>query len=95
MGYSEDAVAIGYRVRRGARIEGDPFTLWDTLVTSARQAVAGVDLTMVVESPVGRRSIADGLAFPAVDLFVHAWELARILGRDVVIPAEVIDRVRP
>ncbi len=46
---------------------------------------------MVVEAPVGRRSIGDGLSFPALDLFIHAWDLVRSLGRDVVIPAEVIE----
>ena len=75
----------------GANVVGDPRTWWDELVTPARQAVAGVDLTMVVESPVGRRTIGDGLSFPALDLFIHAWDLARSVGRDVVIPAEVIE----
>lgn len=75
----------------GASVEGDPRTWWDTLVTPALQAVAGVDLTMVVESPVGRRAIGDGLSYPALDLFIHAWDLARSLGRDVVIPPEVIE----
>jgi len=46
---------------------------------------------MVVESPVGRRAIGDGLSYPALDLFIHAWDLARSLGMDVVIPAEVIE----
>ncbi len=75
----------------GALVGGDPRTWWDGLVTPALQAVAGVDLAAVVESPVGRRSIGDGLSFPALDLFVHAWDLARCLGRDVVIPAEIIE----
>ena len=46
---------------------------------------------MVVESPVGRRTIGDGLSFPALDLFIHAWDLARTVGKDVMIPAEAIE----
>ena len=75
----------------GADVDGDPGTWWDALVTPARQAVVGVDLTEVVESPVGRRSIGDGLSFPALDLFIHAWDLARSVRRDVVIPTQVIE----
>ena len=75
----------------GASVEGDPRTWWDTLVTPALEAVAGVDLTVVVESPGGRRSIGDGLTFPALDLFIHGWDLSRSLGRDVEIPPEVIE----
>ncbi len=46
---------------------------------------------MVVESPAGKRTIGDGLSFPALDLFIHGWDLARSVGKDVVIPAEVIE----
>lgn len=75
----------------GANVVGDPRSWWDALVTPARQAVADVDLTMVVESPIGRRTVGDGLSFPALDLFIHAWDLARSVGRDVVIPPEAIE----
>lgn len=106
LGHVGTAIAIGTDLLRGeqpvlsptnppgASVAGDPRPWWDMLVTPARQAVAGVDLTMVLDSPVGRRSIGDGLSFPAVDLFVHAWDLARSLGKDVVIPAEVIEFAR-
>jgi uncharacterized protein (TIGR03086 family) len=75
----------------GANVVGDPRLWWDALVNPARQAVANVDLTMEVDSPVGRRTIGDGLSFPALDLFIHAWDLAHSVGRDVVIPPEVIE----
>jgi uncharacterized protein (TIGR03086 family) len=51
-------------------------------------------LTLVVDSPVGRRTVGDGLSFPALDLFVHGWDLARSTGGDVVIPAEAIEFAR-
>ena len=75
----------------GASVVGHPRSWWDALVAPARQAVADIDLTMVVESPLGRRTIGDGLSFPALDLFIHAWDLARSVSRDVVIPPEAIE----
>ena len=75
----------------GAAVEGDPATWWASLAGPAREAVSGVDLARVVDSPMGRRSIEEGLGFPALDLFVHAWDLARSVGEVVEIPPEVID----
>lgn len=75
----------------GDAVEGDPATWWAGLVPDAKRAVEGVDLTRVVDSPVGRRTIAEGLTFPAVDLFVHAWDLGRAVGLVVEIPDGVID----
>jgi uncharacterized protein (TIGR03086 family) len=75
----------------GALVEGVPATWWDDLADQARGAVGGVDLAQVVDSPAGPRSIADGLSFPALDLYVHGWDVARSGGADLVIPAEAID----
>lgn len=74
----------------GAGVEGAPAAWWDALQGPARLAVASVDLAKVVDSPMGRRTVGDGLSFPAVDLYVHAWDLARSVGQDVELPAEVI-----
>jgi hypothetical protein len=38
--------------------------------------------------------VADGLSFPALDLFIHAWDLARSVGSDVTIPTEVVEFAR-
>lgn len=78
----------------GTAVAGEPCAWWEALVAPARAAVADVDLTVMVDSPVGRRSVGDGLSFPALDLFVHAWDLARSAGRDVVIPNEAIEFAR-
>ncbi|MHB8247089.1 MAG: TIGR03086 family metal-binding protein [Acidimicrobiales bacterium] len=75
----------------GSAVEGDPSSWWEALVDPAREAVGGVDLSRVVESPMGRRSIGEGLSFPAVDLFVHAWDLGQLAGTDVEIPPEVVE----
>ncbi|MHB8448877.1 MAG: TIGR03086 family metal-binding protein [Mycobacteriales bacterium] len=75
----------------GGVVEGEPAAWWDALLEPARRAVAGVDLAKVVDSPMGRRPVGEGLSFPALDLFVHAWDLARSVGVDVEVPAGVID----
>ncbi|MHB8294644.1 MAG: DinB family protein [Acidimicrobiales bacterium] len=75
----------------GCAVEADPGSWWEALVGPARDAVSSVDLTRVVESPMGRRSIGEGLSFPALDLFVHAWDLPRVVGAGDEIPAEAIE----
>ncbi len=74
----------------GAAVEGDPAAWWAGLVGDARAAVVGADLDLVVDSPMGRRSVAEGLSFPAMDLFLHAWDLARTVSGEVEIPDEAI-----
>lgn len=75
----------------GALVEGSPAAWWDDLAGQARRVVEGVDLSREVDSPAGRRSIGQGLSFPAVDLYIHGWDIARSAGCDVAIPAEVIE----
>ena len=75
----------------GESVEGDPAVYWFDRSTRVRAGLDGVDLSRVVDSTVGPRTMADGLAFPAIDLFVHAWDIARVSGSDVVIPDDVIE----
>lgn len=75
----------------GLAVEGDPGAWWLALVGPARQAVSGVDLDRVVDSPAGPRPIGEGLSFPALDLFVHAWDIGRSAGISVTIPDEAIE----
>lgn len=76
----------------GQAVEGDdPAAWWQALAGPARRAVQGAGLDRVVDSPMGPRTVAQGLRFPALDLFVHAWDLGRGTGQEVVIPAGAID----
>lgn len=75
----------------GQVVDGDPAQWWHAMVGPAKAAIEGVDLTEIVDSPMGKRSIGDGLSFPAIDLFVHGWDLARAAGHDAEIPAEAIE----
>ena len=74
----------------GSQVVGDPAAWWEGLVGPARVAVKEADLDGVVDSPAGRRTVSQGLSFPAVDLFVHGWDLARTAGNKVTIPEEVV-----
>ncbi|MCW2909180.1 MAG: hypothetical protein JWL68_3969 [Actinomycetia bacterium] len=78
----------------GAAVEGRPGPWWRGLAAPARSAVAGADVAQVVDSPRGKRTIGDGLSFPAVDLFVHGWDVAKSAGRDLVLPAEAVEFAR-
>lgn len=75
----------------GQAVTGDAAAWWHALLSPARNAVRHVDMTQMVDTPVGQRSVAEGLAFPAIDLFVHAWDLGRAGELDVEIPQQAID----
>ncbi|PZR79394.1 MAG: TIGR03086 family protein [Candidatus Aeolococcus gillhamiae] len=75
----------------GAAVEGDPAAWWKAKVEPALEAVREADLEAVVDSPMGRRKVSEGLSFPALDLWVHAWDLARCRGAELEIPAEAIE----
>ena len=75
----------------GDAVQGDPARWWESIAPEARAAVTGTDLSRVIDAPRGPRSVADGLSFPALDLFVHAWDLGRAIGLVVEVPPEVIE----
>ena len=76
--------------RPGDLVEGDPATWWQEIEADATAALAGADLEQEMDTPMGRRTVADRLAFPAVDLYVHGWDIATAAGFAVEIPDEVI-----
>ena len=78
----------------GDAVEGSPRQWWQGLADQAREAVTAVDISQVVDSPMGRRSIGQGLSFPALDLFVHGWDLGKSAGLDLVLPAEAVEFAR-
>jgi uncharacterized protein (TIGR03086 family) len=75
----------------GTLVEGVPDAWWTGLAGQARDAVDGVDLSREMDSPAGRRSVGEGLSFPALDLYIHGWDIAKSGGIDLVIPAEAIE----
>lgn len=75
--------------RPGELVAGEPAAYWQRLADAARAELDGADLELEMDTPIGRRTVADRLAFPAIDLYVHAWDIGRAVGIDVEIPAEV------
>jgi uncharacterized protein (TIGR03086 family) len=78
------------RARPAEAVDGEPAAWWTRLVPETRAALAGADLDLEVDTPMGKRNVADRLAFPAIDLFVHGWDLAKAAGVEVEIPEDVI-----
>ncbi|HET8930248.1 MAG TPA: TIGR03086 family metal-binding protein [Acidimicrobiales bacterium] len=103
LGHVGETTGMGARILRGgdlafsateppsSAVIGDPAAWWRALVDDARSALTSVDdLDREIDSPVGPRTIREGFAFPAVDLFVHGWDLAAATGQSVIIPDEAI-----
>jgi uncharacterized protein (TIGR03086 family) len=103
LGHVGEATGMGARILRGGElsfapvdppsgaVDGDPKVWWHARAEDAREALATVDdLDREVDSPRGRRTVREGLSFPAVDLFIHGWDLATATGQKVVIPDEAI-----
>lgn len=102
LGHLGSAVAYGVSILEGRDHEwptvdrpaelvcAPPAEYWDAIADAARAAVVGVDLQATRETPMGTRTIGEGLAFPAIDCYVHAWDIGHATGVDVVIPDDVI-----
>jgi uncharacterized protein (TIGR03086 family) len=72
-------------------VDGEPAVVYADVAARCRTAVEGADLDAVRDTPMGQRTIGDGLAFPAIDLYVHAWDIGTAAGKDVEIPDTVVD----
>lgn len=103
LGHVGEATSMGLRILRGDEISftrhdppssvvaGDPGEWWHELAAQALDVFGGeIDLDREVDSPMGRRTVGEGLSFPSVDLFIHGWDLATATGRTVTIPDEAI-----
>lgn len=72
-------------------VGSDPKSWWHDLADQASQALGNApDLDAEVDSPMGRRTVREGLSFPGVDLFVHGWDLGTATGQTVELPSDAI-----
>lgn len=107
LGHVGEATSVGARILRGGElqftrhdppssaIDGEPATWWAAAAADADDALVNVtDLDREVDSPMGRRTVREGLSFPAVDLFIHGWDLAAATGQSVRFPAEAVEFIR-
>lgn len=67
----------------------DPLDRFRERETAARTALSEADLDEVMETPMGPMSAGQRVAFSAIDLHLHAWDLGRTIGGDVEIPDDV------
>jgi len=102
LGHLISAMRMGLAIMRGEPVEmpefdrpgdlvgAEPAAQWGAIADELSHAVDGIDLEAVRDTPMGRRTVAEGLAFPAIDLFLHAWDISKAAGRPVEIPVDVM-----
>ncbi|MFD0635969.1 TIGR03086 family metal-binding protein [Catenulispora yoronensis] len=73
----------------GSMVQGSPVEWWDELAGRFRAFVESLNLSREVEVPEGKSNLGAGLSFPALDLFIHGWDIAKSAGLDVEFPADV------
>ncbi len=84
-----------FMVAPGEVVGDDPVGRWDSQRQRHGPGLARrYHLDRVVDSAMGPRPIRAGLAFQALDLHVHAWDLDRAVGVDFEIVPEVQEFVR-
>ena len=82
----------------GDRFDGDvlgadPVATWDRAVADAAAAIAAVDPSATVHLSYGDRTAEEYLTEVGTDVLIHTWDLARALGGDERLPADLVDRV--
>jgi len=76
--------------RPASLVEGEPAEYWSGVAAAARAALVGVDLEDTRQTPMGTRTVGQGLAFPAIDCYVHAWDIGHAVGIHVEVPDDAI-----
>lgn len=74
----------------GATESADPLSAWEEAAAGVRGALEGADVDAVRETPMGARPVSFSLTFPAVDLYVHAWDVGTAIGRAVHLPEDAV-----
>ena len=103
LGHLGSSIGFGVSLLRGEQptfpeaprpadlVTDEPVAYWTALAVEARDAVAGADLDLEMDTPMGKRTVANRLAFPAIDLYVHAWDVGKAAGLRVEIPPDAIE----
>lgn len=72
----------------------DPRVGFGRLDAQARAALQQADLDVEMETPMGPMQVRKRLAFPALDLHLHSWDLGRTIGVQVEIPEDIAQFTR-
>jgi uncharacterized protein (TIGR03086 family) len=88
---ADDAIA---EVMSSSQLGDDPTSSWFTTVERQAAAFRRPDmLETPIDHPVGPITGGDLLGFRVFDITVHAWDLARAVGVDDTLPADLVDDV--
>lgn len=71
--------------------EGDASTSWSGFrqaMVAAMSAEGGLETE--IETPFGKRPVAEAMGIPTLDLLVHTWDLSRTIGHDDALPAAAV-----
>lgn len=99
-GHVVGVMQIAVRMMRGGELGGslspvalsdDPVADWEHAATSVREELASADLEAERDTVMGRQPVSSSLRFPALDLYLHGWDLARATGHDVRIPSDIAE----
>jgi hypothetical protein len=82
-----DWSAAGDPADRAGSAPAAPFA---TAAADVRSALAAADLTQVMDTPMGPLTIGQRIAFMALDLHVHAWDVAHAVGAPLDLDPQVI-----
>jgi uncharacterized protein (TIGR03086 family) len=72
----------------------DPLAAFREREEAARAALHDADLDDDMDTPMGPMPVRKRLAFPAMDLHLHSWDLGRTIGVDVELPEEIAQFTR-
>jgi uncharacterized protein (TIGR03086 family) len=71
----------------------DPGTTWARGVREAMAAIAAVEPGATVHLSYGDRTAAEYLTEVGADVLIHSWDLARAVGGDERLPADLVETV--
>jgi uncharacterized protein (TIGR03086 family) len=73
-------------------VDDEPWEFWLQTDARARWALdEEPDLELVMDTPMGKQTVRQRLAFPAIDVWVHAWDVGRAAGIAVEILPDAIE----
>jgi uncharacterized protein (TIGR03086 family) len=73
---------------------GSALTAWRAARDELLPFLVGIELSRVVQTPFGDRTIQAALARPTADLCCHAWDIAASQGEHLELPAHLLDVVQ-
>ncbi len=86
------SVQHGVGAQLGVEVtDGDAASAWSDFRQAMVDAMsADGGLQIEVDTPFGKRPVAEAMGIPTLDLLVHTWDLSRTIGHNDVLPAAAV-----